>query len=190
MHGTLHKIIPALWVIWVIYWIISASRTKTDEQRESRPSRLLHYSLFLAGGAILISPNLLPPVFSKRQFTEYEAVYWLSAALVALGLCISCFARASLGTNWSAPVTLKHGHELIRQGPYRYVRHPIYTGLLLAIFGTALETGAWRGAIAFALITLGVLYKYKTEEQFLTRKFGDEYRRYQAEVPALVPGWP
>ena len=78
----------------------------------------------------------------------------------------------------------------MRQGPYRYVRHPIYTGLLLALFGTALETGAWRGVVGFALVTLGVLYKYRIEEQFLVRKFGDEYRRYQAEVPALVPGWP
>lgn len=125
-----------------------------------------------------------------RLIREHEFVYWICAALVAIGLAFSCAARAKLGANWSAAVTVKHGHELIRSGPYRYVRHPIYTGLLLALFGTALETGAWRGIIGFALIAAAIAYKYRTEERFLEGKFGGDYRRYKAEVPALVPFLP
>ena len=189
MHELLHKTIPALWILWLIYWIVSASGAKADEQRESETSRWLHYGLILLGAAIMIFPGLLPPFFNKRQFTEYEAVYWLCALLVALGLGFSCLARASLGSNWSAAVTLKKDHELIRRGPYAYVRHPIYTGLLLALFATALETGAWRGVTGFVLIGIAFIYKYKTEEQFLIRKFGNDYRRYRTEVPALVPFW-
>ena len=189
MHELLHKTIPAMWLLWLIYWIASARGTKADEQRESEMSRRLRYGLILAGAAVMTFPNVLPSAFSRRLVTEHEFVYWISAALVALGLGFACLARASLGANWSAAVTLKHDHELIQRGPYRYVRHPIYTGLLLALFGTALETGAWRGIIGFVLITAAVIYKYKTEERFLARKFGDDYVRYKAETPALVPFW-
>jgi protein-S-isoprenylcysteine O-methyltransferase Ste14 len=187
MHELLHKTISAMWLLWLIYWIVSARQTKIEEKRESRLSRWLHSGPILIGAAILTFPDMLPPALTRRQFTEYETVYWLSAALVALGLGFACLARASLGGNWSAAVTLKQDHDLIRTGPYRYVRHPIYTGLLLALFGTALETGAWRGIIGFALIALAIAYKYRTEERFLESKFGEDYRRYKAEVPALVP---
>lgn len=189
MHETLHKTIPAMWLLWLVYWIVSARSTKTDEHRENEASRWLHSGLILAGVAIMTFPDMLPPSLSRRLITEHESVYWISAVLVALGLGFACLARASLGANWSAAVTLKHDHELIRRGPYRYVRHPIYTGLLLALFGTALETGAWRGIIGFVLITVAIVYKYKTEERFLARKFGDDYIRYKAETPALVPFW-
>jgi protein-S-isoprenylcysteine O-methyltransferase Ste14 len=187
MHELLHKSIPAMWILWLAYWIISSFRTKTDEQRESEPSRWLHSALILAGALVMTFPQLFSPALSTRLIVEHEWVYWLSATLVALGLGTAIFARMALGANWSAAVVLKQGHELIRSGPYRYVRHPIYTGLLVALFGTALETGALRGVIGFALIAIAIVYKYRTEEKFLVRKFGDDYNRYKAEVPALVP---
>jgi protein-S-isoprenylcysteine O-methyltransferase Ste14 len=190
MHELLHRTIPALWLLWLAYWGISALKTKTDERRESEPSRLLHSGLFLVGALVMTFPRLLSPALGTRLIVEHEWVYWFSAALVAFGLGFACFARAMLGTNWSAAVVLKQGHELIRCGPYRFVRHPIYTGLLVALFGTVLETGAWRGIIGFALITAAIVYKYRTEEKFLTVRFGDDYTRYRAEVPALVPLWP
>jgi len=190
MHELLHKTISLLWLLWLIYWIVSWSKSKQDEQRESESSRRLHSGLFVAGAVVMTFPDLLPPALNKRMIVEREWVYWLSAALVAVGIAFACWARAVLGTNWSAAVVLKQGHELIRSGPYRYVRHPIYTGLFVALFGTALETGAWRGIISFALIAIAIIYKYRAEEAFMIRKFGDEYYRYRAEVPALVPFWP
>jgi len=190
MHEFLHKTISALWLLWLVYWIVSARRTKTDERRESVPSQWLHSGLMIAGAIVMTFPQNLPPEFNKRLIAEREWVYWLSAAIVAAGLAFACWARAILGANWSAVVVLKHGHELIRSGPYRYVRHPIYTGLLVALFGTALETGAWRGIIGFALIAIAVAYKYRAEEAFMMQKFGEDYVRYRAEVPALFPFFP
>jgi protein-S-isoprenylcysteine O-methyltransferase Ste14 len=190
MHESLHKTISVLWLLWVAYWIITWSRTKSDERRESEMSRRFHSGLIVAGAVVMTFPDILPPALNRRLITEHEWVYWLCAALVAAGLGFACWARAVLGANWSAAVVVKQGHELIRSGPYRYVRHPIYTGLLAALFGTALETGAWRGLIGFALIVVAIVYKYRTEEAFLSGKFGDDYVRYRAEVPALVPGWP
>ena len=84
-------------------------------------------------------------------------------------------------------VTLKQDHELIRGGPYRWVRHPIYTGLLLALMGSAIAMNEWRGLIGVALITLALLRKIVVEERFLTEQFGDDYRRFRAAVPALIP---
>jgi protein-S-isoprenylcysteine O-methyltransferase Ste14 len=113
--------------------------------------------------------------------------FWLGLALVVLGLAFSVSARVWLGNNWSGVVTLKQDHELIRSGPYRWVRHPIYTGLLLAILGSAIALGEWRGLIALVLVAAAVLRRIAIEERFLTQQFGAAYARYRAEVPALVP---
>ncbi|MGH6665472.1 MAG: methyltransferase family protein [Pseudolabrys sp.] len=190
MHELLHKTIAMLWSLWIVYWIVSAFRTKKDERRESEPSRWLHWGLIIAGIFVLSFAQNLPAELNKRLIAEREWVYWLSAIMVAAGLAFTCWARAMLGANWSAAVVVKQDHELIRSGPYRYVRHPIYTGLLIALFGTALETGAWRGIIGFALIAIAVAYKYRAEEAFMIQKFGDAYVRYRAEVPALFPFFP
>jgi protein-S-isoprenylcysteine O-methyltransferase Ste14 len=84
-------------------------------------------------------------------------------------------------------VTLKQDHELIRTGPYRWVRHPTYTGLLLAVLGTAIALGEWRGVIAFVLVTAAFVRKIAIEERFLTRHFGEAYMHYRREVSSLVP---
>ena len=91
--------------------------------------------------------------------------------------------RAWLGRNWSAEVTVKHDHELVRSGPYALVRHPIYTGLLLALIGTALGVGNGRALIGLVLIVAALLRKVAIEERFMSEQFGDAYARYRAEVP-------
>jgi len=113
--------------------------------------------------------------------------FWLGFVLVALGLAVSVAARTWLGRNWSSMVTLKRDHELIRSGPYRWVRHPIYTGLLLAVLGSTIALGQWRGPIALALIAAAFLRKISIEERFLAQQFGVAYCRYRDEVPALLP---
>jgi len=111
----------------------------------------------------------------------------VGVALTAMGIAFSIAARAWLDGNWSGTVTLKQGHELIRNGPYALVRHPIYTGMLLALFGTALVIDRWRALIGFAILVAGLLYKMRVEERFMAEQFGDVYARYRAEVPALIP---
>ena len=97
------------------------------------------------------------------------------------------WARNVLGRNWSGIVTLKQDHELIRTGPYRYVRHPIYTGLLIAFAGSAIARGEWRGLLALAIAFVALWRKLKLEEQWMIETFGDAYRRYRDEVRALIP---
>ncbi len=103
------------------------------------------------------------------------------------GLALAVWARVHLGGNWSGSVTVKEAHELIRSGPYAYVRHPIYTGLIAAVLGTALAADTVRAALGFAIIAAALLRKLRTEGGFMRETFPGEYARYCAEVPALIP---
>ena len=105
-------------------------------------------------------------------------------------MCVAVLAvcsRVFLGRNWSAMVTIKQDHEIIRRGPYALVRHPMYSGFLLAVLGTALAVGEVRGLLALGFVFLGLWLKLRTEEQFLTEQFGAQYIQYQRESKALIP---
>jgi protein-S-isoprenylcysteine O-methyltransferase Ste14 len=113
---------------------------------------------------------------------------WIAgAALTVVGILSACCARFFLGRNWSATVTVKQDHELVRSGPYRLVRHPIYSGMLLAIFGTALFIGQVRGLLAVVLALCGWKWKSLQEESFMQEQFGDSYTVYRRQVKSLIP---
>ena len=113
--------------------------------------------------------------------------FWVGSALTAAGLLFAMWARRRLGGNWSGTVTIKEGHELITGGPYAIVRHPIYTGLLLALVGSAIASGDWRGVLAFALAFLALWRKLRLEERWLRDQFGEPFQVYCRQVAALVP---
>jgi protein-S-isoprenylcysteine O-methyltransferase Ste14 len=181
--------ILALWLVWLVYWFAASLTAKTTRRRESFASRLSHIVPLLLGTALLVSPRFAGPYLTMRYlpYVTHLVWYWSGFCLVAIGLGFSALARIWLGRNWSGIVTLKQDHELIRGGPYRFVRHPIYTGLLLAVLGSAIAMGEWRGLLGLALFTIAFLHKIRIEEQFLTEQFGPAYARYRAEVPALIP---
>lgn len=104
-----------------------------------------------------------------------------------LGLFVTLWARTTLAGNWSSDVTFKQGHELIRRGPYRFVRHPIYTGLLMMCLGAAIEIARLHSWLAVPLMAIAFWLKLKQEERLMLSHFPDEYRDYQKQVKALVP---
>lgn len=184
--------VTTVWFVWCLYWLIAAASAKATRRQESRASRFSHMAPLIIGAILLSSSRVAGPYLSTRFLPPTLACFWIGLLLVALGLAIATAARVWLGGNWSGIVTLKQDHELIRTGPYRFVRHPIYTGILLAILGTAIAQGEWRGLVALALITAAFVRKIAIEESFLAQEFGTAYARYQQEVPALVPlmRWP
>jgi protein-S-isoprenylcysteine O-methyltransferase Ste14 len=181
------SIIPALWVIWLAYWTASAAGAKETVRRETGLSRLGHGVPMLAGAVLLGVPHIFGRALEQRFHAFSFTWFWVGVALTATGIAFSIAARAWLGGNWSGSVTLKQGHELIRNGPYALVRHPIYTGMLLALFGTCLVVDRWRALIGFVILVAGLIYKMRVEERFMAEQFGDAYARYRAEVPALIP---
>jgi protein-S-isoprenylcysteine O-methyltransferase Ste14 len=173
------------WAAWLAYWMKASSWTKQTVKREDRLSRTLQSIPLIAGCLLIVWPNASASRNSAN--VSFDRLQWIGLAVVVAGLLFSVWGRRHLGPNWSVSVTLKDGHELVRSGPYALVRHPIYSGCLLAIAGSALVCEEPRGAIGFALIFASLAYKVRVEEQWLADYFGDPYRTYRREVRALVP---
>jgi protein-S-isoprenylcysteine O-methyltransferase Ste14 len=179
-------LIPGLWLAWVGYWMAAAGGVKYDRRRETPASRLAH--LVPLGLAIVLLAAPPHAGWAGARFLPRAwAFYWLGVAFTAAGLGFACWARVHIGRNWSAVVTVKHDHELVQSGPYRLVRHPIYTGLLLAFFGTAIARGEWLSLLAVALVLVAFLRKIRLEEQWMAEQFPRDYPRYRATVAALIP---
>jgi len=179
-------LIIGCWVTFIACWIISARRVKAIAEKQSLGSALIHriplgLSFFLMAGRHLPSP-FNEPVSSHGD--------WAGVAgdlICVLGLFVALWARGTLAGNWSSDVTFKQGHELIRRGPYRFARHPIYTGLLMMCLGTAVEIGRLRGWLALPLMAIAFWIKLTQEDRLLVRHFPDEYPAYQKQVKAIVP---
>jgi protein-S-isoprenylcysteine O-methyltransferase Ste14 len=180
-------VIPALWAVWLVIWLATAFGGKPTRWRESPGAAALNRVPVLAGAVLLMAPQILPAALRQPFIAGPEAPA-LGTIFVAAGLAFSVWARWHLGRNWSGTVTVKEQHTLIESGPYRWVRHPIYTGMLLALLGTALAIGAPDGFIGTALILIGFIVKLHVEEARMRETFPDAYALYSARTARLIPG--
>jgi protein-S-isoprenylcysteine O-methyltransferase Ste14 len=185
MRG-LHPI-PALWMLFGIVWLIGWMRTKRTQQRQPFERRIQYTIPIVIGWYLLFTDRVIFPWAQSRMFPRSAAFEGMAVALTAAGIGLAIWARFYLGQNWSSAVTIKMDHTLIRSGPYRFVRHPIYSGLLLAVAGTALARGRPIGVIAIALFWLAFRIKLQLEEEFMRKTFGAEYDLYASSTGALVP---
>lgn len=180
----------ATWLFFVSYWIWSARGIKTPVRTQSPWLRLFAYWLPLALAVALLGPGewFGDSVLQERFVPKHVAVKAIGLALTVAGIAFACWARHLLGRNWSSEVQIKQDHQLIQAGPYRWVRHPIYTGLLIAFFGTALKVGDWRGLLAVAIVAASFWFKLRQEERWLLERFGAPYADYMRRTRALLPG--
>ena len=116
----------------------------------------------------------------RRILPDTYGLALLGLLLIVAGVLFACWARHILGSNWSSEVQLKQDHELIERGPYRYVRHPIYTGILLALLGTVVLLGEWRALVGFVIMFVSFWRKLRLEEAWLSEHFGPAYGEYLA----------
>ncbi|HZZ63782.1 MAG TPA: isoprenylcysteine carboxylmethyltransferase family protein [Roseiarcus sp.] len=181
------RLILACWLVLIAVWFAMARRGKIVAERESAFSTLSHYGPLAVGIYLLAAPRV--PLFPlDLRFVPFAL--WpvqLGAALTVAGVAFAIWARAMIAGNWSSSVTLKRDHELIVKGPYRMVRHPIYTGILLGLIGTALAVGEWRALLGVAIAAAAFWRKLRIEEAVMRRQFGEAYARYAKRTPALVP---
>lgn len=173
------------WLIFLVYWYISASKAKTVAERQSRAAEWAWRGPLLVSAALLILAPWPPPDAWLLPLRLQGA--WAGIAITALGLVICIWARRTLGGNWSSAVSLKQRHELIQSGPYRYVRNPIYTGLILMFIGTGIVVNRRSALLAVVLAIAAYWIKLKQEEDVMQRQFPEAYAAYRQRVKALIP---
>ncbi len=176
-----------LWLAFCVIWLLWALKTKPAQQRESVSSRLSYTIFVIAAFYLVFAKEITQPWLRIHLFLPNRLSEVLGVALTAAGIGFAVWARFYLGGNWSSSVTVKVGHELVRTGPYRFVRHPIYTGLIVALLGTALQQPQVRGLIAILLLYVGFKIKSKIEEQIMISTFGAQYKEYSQATGAIIP---
>ncbi|HTO92506.1 MAG TPA: isoprenylcysteine carboxylmethyltransferase family protein [Candidatus Sulfotelmatobacter sp.] len=177
-------VVFASWALFAVTWFIAALFVKRTVERSWSFGRSSMIVVLAVGYWIARNRQLIG---ARQLWTPTPSIEWLAAAVVLVGLWVTLWARFALGRNWSGTVTFKQDHELIERGPYRYVRHPIYTGILVMALGTAM-LHAWLSQFLFCGVLLISLWlKLQAEEQLLTRHFPEAYPRYRERVRALIP---
>jgi protein-S-isoprenylcysteine O-methyltransferase Ste14 len=181
------QVMNASWLVLGFFWIATWLSVKKTAKAEPFAQRLTHLAL-LCVGVYLFSATDLPFAFLHlRLYPDSLWIRWSGAAVTVFGVGFAIWARISLGRNWSAQVQIKEGHQLIRTGPYNYIRHPIYTGILLAVCGNAIALGEVRGALGFLVIALGFAKKARKEERFLASQFGAAFDEHVRHTGFFLP---
>jgi protein-S-isoprenylcysteine O-methyltransferase Ste14 len=180
------SIIIGCWLIFIVYWLIRARWTKAIAEKESARSALTH-RIPLGLSYLLLADGHLPGPLNLSVTPDADWARGMGISVCLLGLFFTLWARWTLAGNWSSNVAFKQGHELIETGPYRFVRHPIYTGILAMCLGTALDSGRLRCWLALLLMTITFGIKLMQEERLMLRHFPDQYPAYRKRVKALVP---
>jgi protein-S-isoprenylcysteine O-methyltransferase Ste14 len=182
-------ILAVVWISWFLLWIIWAIGNKRPSRNESFLQYSAHMAPLLLGCLLLVSPtvpfNILCGSFLPAVLRG--PVQPFGVIMTVAGFLLTIWSRLVLGSNWSGEVAIQSDHHLIERGPYAFVRHPIYTGLLLAMLGTGIAWGEWRGLVAPLLAFGSFWWKSGKEETWLSEHFGGSYHGYMSRTWALIP---
>jgi protein-S-isoprenylcysteine O-methyltransferase Ste14 len=181
--------ILALWIAWLASWVVAAFWSNRTEKRGGIGADIAFRILFYASATLLLAPFSDRHYYGQVQFWHLgAALKWILVALTAAGFLFVWWARIHLGRLWSDWLTKKAGHHVVDTGPYRLVRHPIYSGLIFAAFATAIEKGTSYALIGAAILTFAFHTKARREERFLRVELGEgAYDAYARKAAMLVP---
>jgi protein-S-isoprenylcysteine O-methyltransferase Ste14 len=176
-----------LWLLWALSWLLAAPFAA----RAAKRSRWMMVPLTVVGLIAIVAWNQAGQLLTRPLWPVAELFGWLYVGVVLVGFGFAWWARLTLGRLWSGFITLKEGHHIVDQGPYALVRHPIYSGILLAMVATALASPSRLALVMAAAILMVLVTKAWAEERFLGQELGEEaYAAYRARVPMLVPFLP
>jgi protein-S-isoprenylcysteine O-methyltransferase Ste14 len=181
------NIISACWGVFLVVWLLAAIFSKRAVYRESGAQRLRYMLPIAIACYLLFRGYRLPYPLSVRIIPHTDTVLVVSSILCICGVTFCFWARAVLGRNWSGSVTVKENHELIVRGPYRLVRHPIYTGLLTMVMATAIQQGHIGGILGLILIFVSLWIKSSHEEEVMRKQFPEQYPAYRQRVKRIIP---
>ena len=181
------RLLALIWLAWVVSWVVASfwsGRTKSHV----RTWDSWVYRLPILIGAILLSPWTAGALGASQPYDPGNIGTYLLALVVLFGISFTWWARIHLGRFWSNAITHKEDHRVVDTGPYGVVRHPIYTGLIIAILATGVAVATWTSLLGALLISFGEWQKARMEEGFLTAELGAEaYGPYCKRVPMIVP---
>lgn len=186
-HVLALDIVRGCWIVFAAIWLLAAISTKRTVYRESHAQRLGYWLLLVIGCLWLIYGRQLPYPLNLRIVPHAAPIAWTAAILCNAGLLLAIWARFILGRNWSGVVTLKEGHELVERGPYRFVRHPIYSGMLVMFFATALVQGHLAGFLGVLLTFASFWIKLGLEENLMVQQFPERYAAYRRRSKCIIP---
>jgi protein-S-isoprenylcysteine O-methyltransferase Ste14 len=180
-------VISGCWLVFAAIWVLAALSTKRTVYRESRAQRLRYWVFLVIASLLLLYGRRLPYPLNPSIIPHVAPIAWTAAVFCVIGLAFAVWARVTLGRNWSGVVTLKEGHELVERGPYRFVRHPIYTGILTMFFATALARGHLSGFLGALLMFASFWIKLRDEEKLMLQQFPERYADYQRRTKCIIP---
>jgi protein-S-isoprenylcysteine O-methyltransferase Ste14 len=172
------------WMVTALYFLVSMLRTNRIKRRESGGARVLDRVLLLGGYVLLFSEI---PLLGKHFMAPTKSMQIAGAVVTYAGLSLTVWSRARLGRYWSGVVALKQGHRLIQSGPYRVVRHPLYSGIIVAALGMALCITTWSSVAGVALLTACFERRAHKEDALLASEFGSEFEAYRQRTGRLAP---
>jgi protein-S-isoprenylcysteine O-methyltransferase Ste14 len=178
-------IISICWILFWLYWIISAFGSK----KGTAPNIKRFFGtriIILLLAATLLSGRHIPLLFKNHFLGSNEAISIVGFILFLLGMTLAIWARIYLGRNWGMPMTQKEDPELVTTGPYRYIRHPIYTGILLMSLGSAIDVNTFWLVVFIAWCAYFV-YSAFAEEKLMTQQFSKVYPAYKSRTKMLIP---
>ena len=181
-----------VWALWALSWGVAAIWSRRTVGRPAGVGGSAYYLPTLLGtwllfGPVLRSLRLAGDPIGRGYWRLAEPVGWMLCAATVASFAFAWWARLYLGSLWSGTITRKVGHRVVDTGPYRLVRHPIYTGIIAASFLLAIELGTPAAFAGAAVMTLGWWMKARAEEQFLDQELGRAYDDYRRRTPMLVP---
>jgi protein-S-isoprenylcysteine O-methyltransferase Ste14 len=176
-----------VWIAWVVSWIAASFWSGRTAKRATTVETWIYRAIIFAG-AVLIAPWTAQALGESRVWTISDYGGYALVGLMLIGLALTWWARIQLGRLWSSAITRKDEHRLVDTGPYALVRHPIYTGIIIALVATAATEATLMAALGAVLIAIGLWVKARAEERFLLAELGpDAYESYRRRVPMLLP---
>jgi len=186
-HIELLRILGWIWAVFGIYWVVAGFRAKKAQTSESPIYRIIRLSILVITFTLLFGRWTAIGPLAATFFPHNQLVGDIGFFVAILGIALATWARIHLGQFWSDKVVLKVDHQLIRTGPYARLRHPIYSGVLLGVAGTALLLDEWRGVLAFVILLVNYLIKAKREDGILAGAFSLTFAEHKNSAGFLLP---
>jgi protein-S-isoprenylcysteine O-methyltransferase Ste14 len=175
------------WVAFGVYWLIAARRVKAARTTESPIYRIFRLLLLVITFTLLFAEWTAVGSLGRHFFPQTQLLAYIGFASALAGMGIAIWARMSLGQYWSDKIVLKVDHQLVRSGPYARMRHPIYSGVLVGVAGSALVVDEWRGVLALLLLLANYTVKAKREDAILAEAFAQDFEVHKKSTGFLLP---